>query len=72
MTAGLEKEVNSLKSRIKELEENLEIAIDERNGLSDSVIDKCNTISRLRESVRYWSKVVDKLRKRAGKEGGWG
>jgi hypothetical protein len=46
-------------SRIKELEENLELAIDERNGLIDSVMQKNNENSRLREAVEWALDAMD-------------
>lgn len=70
-----EDEIDRLNQRTAELEENLEIAMDERNGLCDSVMQKNNELSRLRAAVEWafimfgrigYQSFADELRRRAG------
>jgi hypothetical protein len=46
-------------NRIRELEEDLEIAIDERNGLIDSVMKMYSDNTRLREAIEWVSAPVN-------------
>jgi hypothetical protein len=56
----------TLHNRIRELEEDLEIAIDERNGLIDSVMKMYSDNTRLREAIEARDTFIKELRRRAG------